>query len=156
MNRQEHLLCCLAEECSEVAQRVSKALRFGLDEVQPGQEFSNSQRIWQELNDLAGVAEMLIKATGNGGLSRYAVDTKKTKVDKFLEYSAQCGTLEPNNESDIAMLRAALSGLIGADTAPELREMEAAMRTLPAPEADKSASINAIHALLATMPPNKS
>lgn len=28
MNRSEHLLSCLAEECAEVAQRVSKALRF--------------------------------------------------------------------------------------------------------------------------------
>ena len=57
-------------------------------------------------------------------------------------------------ECDIAMLRAALVGLIGADTEQELREMEATMRLLPAPEADKAVSINAIHALLATMPPN--
>jgi hypothetical protein len=32
--------------------------------------------------------------------------------------------------------------------------MEATMRLLPAPDADKAVSINAIHALLATMPPN--
>ncbi|WP_429076395.1 hypothetical protein [Aeromonas hydrophila] len=51
-----------------------------------------------------------------------------------------------------AMLRAALVGLIGADTEKELREMELAMRSLPMPEADRVASINAIHALLATMP----
>ena len=57
-------------------------------------------------------------------------------------------------EGDIATLRAALVGLIGADTEQELREMEATMRLLPAPEADKAVSINAIHALLATMPPN--
>lgn len=55
-------------------------------------------------------------------------------------------------EGNIATLRAALAGLIGVDTEQELREMEAAMRLLPAPEADKAASINAIHALLATMP----
>jgi len=30
---QEHLLIILAEECSEVAQRASKALRFGLREI---------------------------------------------------------------------------------------------------------------------------
>ncbi|WP_157662645.1 hypothetical protein [Sulfuriferula sp. AH1] len=57
-------------------------------------------------------------------------------------------------ESDIAMLRGALVGLIGADSEQELRQMEATMRVLPAPEADKAVSINAIHALLATMPPN--
>jgi hypothetical protein len=32
---------------------ITKALRFGLDEVQPGQEFTNSQRIGQELIDVA-------------------------------------------------------------------------------------------------------
>lgn len=57
-------------------------------------------------------------------------------------------------ESDIAMLRAALVGLVGVDGKDELRQMEATMRLLPAPEADKAVGINAIHALLATMMPN--
>lgn len=57
-------------------------------------------------------------------------------------------------ERDFAMLRAALVGLIGADSEQELRTMEATMRVLPAPEADKAVFINAIHALLATMTPN--
>ncbi|TNI38975.1 hypothetical protein [Aeromonas veronii] len=53
---------------------------------------------------------------------------------------------------DIAMLRSALAGLIGADTEAELRQMEAIMRTIDITDADRAASINAIHALLATMP----
>lgn len=57
-------------------------------------------------------------------------------------------------EADIAMLRAALAGLVGADSEQDLRQMEAAMRMLPAPDADNVVSINAIHALLATMTPN--
>jgi hypothetical protein len=57
-------------------------------------------------------------------------------------------------EADIAILRAALVGLIGSDSEQELRQMEATMRVLPAPDADKAASINAIHALLATLTPN--
>ena len=57
-------------------------------------------------------------------------------------------------EADIAMLRAALVGLVGADSEQELRQMEATMRLLPAPDADKAVSINAIHALLATMAHN--
>jgi len=62
--------------------------------------------------------------------------------------------LRVDAESDVAMLRAALVGLIGADSEQELRQMEATMRLLPAPEADKAVSINAIHALLATKTPN--
>ena len=57
-------------------------------------------------------------------------------------------------EADIALLRSALAGLIGADSEDELRQMEVAMRLLPAPEEDKAVSINAIHALLTTMTPN--
>lgn len=54
-------------------------------------------------------------------------------------------------EADIALLRSALVGLIGAETEAELKQMEATMRLIPAPEADKAVSINAIHALLETM-----
>jgi len=55
-------------------------------------------------------------------------------------------------EADILELRKALVGLVGADTKEELEKMEIAMRLLPAPDEDKAASINAIHALLKTMP----
>ncbi|BCB28403.1 hypothetical protein SKTS_32890 [Sulfurimicrobium lacus] len=98
MNREQYLLVCLAEECAEVAQRVSKALRFGLDEIQPGQKLTNSQRITQELNDLAAVAEMLIADKSIDGLQRGAVDAKKAKVKAFMAYSVQCGTLTPESK----------------------------------------------------------
>ena len=55
-------------------------------------------------------------------------------------------------EADVALLRKALSGLIGVETKSDLEQMEAAMRFVPAPDADKAVSINAIRALLATMP----
>lgn len=97
MNRTEHLLSCLAEECAEVAQRVSKALRFGLAEVQPGQPLTNAQRIGQEFHDLLAVVEMLEEA---GALDRptgstTAIERKKAKVLAFMEYAEQCGTLTP-------------------------------------------------------------
>lgn len=57
-------------------------------------------------------------------------------------------------ESDTAMLRTALVGLIGADSEQELRQMGATMLLLPAPDSTKAVIINAIHALLATMTPN--
>jgi hypothetical protein len=45
-------------------------------------------------------------------------------------------------------LRQALEGLIGASDKGELMAMEATMRALPAPAADKAAALNGIHALL--------
>ena len=55
-------------------------------------------------------------------------------------------------EADIALLRAALVGLVGADGKDELAQMEVGMRIMPAPEADKIAGLNAVHALRATLP----
>ncbi|MBK8677136.1 MAG: hypothetical protein IPN27_12460 [Cellvibrionales bacterium] len=54
----------------------------------------------------------------------------------------QVGTL--NTERTAAVC--AKVGLIGTDSEQELRQMEATIRLLPAPEEDKAVSINAIHA----------
>jgi len=55
-------------------------------------------------------------------------------------------------EADIVLLRGALESLVGVSSRDELEKMEAALRLVPAPMEDKAASINAIHALLATLP----
>lgn len=55
-----------------------------------------------------------------------------------------------NCTDDKALLRNALVGLVGAESRAELEQMEVAARLMPAPDADRAASINAIHALLAT------
>jgi hypothetical protein len=105
MNRTEHLLTIAAEECAEVAQRISKALQFGLDEIQPGQPLTNRERIRYEYSDLAAVLEMVDPATtASGGTihppSGKAMDEKRVKVEQFLAYSNQCGTLsEPSPET---------------------------------------------------------
>jgi len=54
-------------------------------------------------------------------------------------------------EADIALLRDALVGMIGVDTERELQELAATMRVMQVPDADKAVSLNAIHALLATL-----
>jgi hypothetical protein len=90
MNRTEHLLFTLAEECAEVAHCASKAARFGLDEIKPGQSLTNRERILQELNDLWAVAEML----GLCQVDRVAIDRKKAKVLEFMGYAEKCGTLD--------------------------------------------------------------
>lgn len=95
MNRREHLLSCLAEECCEVGQRVSKALRFGLDEVQTGQELNNAERIRAEYIDLLAVMRMLvddgyIEPVTDADLP--AMEDKRAKVEKYIEYARQQGT----------------------------------------------------------------
>lgn len=99
MTRTEHLLAILAEECAEVAQRVSKALRFGLDEAQPGDLKTNAQRIMTEYHDLQAAIAMLhdegalpVEPTG---VILARIEAKREKVEKYLRYSADCGTLQP-------------------------------------------------------------
>lgn len=95
MTENEHLLLCLAEECDEVGQRVMKALRFGLDEVQPGQSFTNAERITLELHDLISVASIL---NDNGVIPsphpvRTTVEAKAAKIAKFMEIGRREGVL---------------------------------------------------------------
>ena len=86
----------------------------------------------------------------------YPQDTPAAGSEVLTEHIKVCGRHPMRKaEADIALLRSALAGLIGADTEQELREMETMMRLLPAPEADKIVSINAIQALLATLPCNE-
>lgn len=97
MNRQEHLLSCLAEECAEVGQCVSKALRFGLADAQPGQPLTNAERIVAEYTDLVAVMEMLVDEgildLGSETLRNLAIGAKTAKIEKYLDYAASVGAL---------------------------------------------------------------
>lgn len=59
---ERELLTILIEECSEVQQRATKALRFGLQEVQPGQMFTNTFRLGSEVGDLLEVIDRCLEA----------------------------------------------------------------------------------------------
>lgn len=52
---ESELLTILMEECAEVQIRVSKMIRFGIDETQPEQPFDNKVRLSHELGDLTAV-----------------------------------------------------------------------------------------------------
>lgn len=95
MNRKEYLLECLSEECNEVGQRVSKALRFGLSEIQDGQPFDNAERIVHELKDLLAVATILQSEglLSSVRVSPEEVGAKLTRIEKFMAISRREGTL---------------------------------------------------------------
>lgn len=94
MNRTEALLASLAEECGETTQRATKALRFGLNEIQMGQELTNAERIIYEFNDIVAVMEIL---HAEGHLSRVIdqqyIALKKQKIEKHFQYSKEIGTV---------------------------------------------------------------
>jgi hypothetical protein len=49
-------------------------------------------------------------------------------------------------------LRSALVGLVGVDGKDDLEQMEVVMRMTPAPAEDKAVTIDAIHALIVSLP----
>lgn len=95
MNRPEHLLACLAEECDEVGQRAMKALRFGLSEVQAGQNLSNAGRIAEELRDLMSVVQILETENILGFCWPTAdeVEAKRAKIERYMEIARREGAL---------------------------------------------------------------
>jgi len=100
MNLVEHLLTIAGEEGAEVTQRASKALRFSVDEIQPGQPDTNAERLIREFWDLCTVMRMLRKERPGAfallddeGEARKHFNEKWAKVEKFLDYSRKQGTL---------------------------------------------------------------
>lgn len=55
------VLDILIEEAAEVIQRVTKMKRFGIEEVQPGQDLTNAERLSQELGDLMGTMQLAVE-----------------------------------------------------------------------------------------------
>lgn len=97
MTRNEHVLWIVAEESAEIGQRASKAARFGMDEIQPEQNLNNRGRLWYEFADLCGALELLNEGCVIEEVVRSLrpqIDAKKIKVEHFLKYSAECGTLD--------------------------------------------------------------
>lgn len=87
MNRTEHLITVLMEECAEVAQRCSKALRFGLHQKQAGHELTNAGRIDRELQDLHAAVAMLRQEIGGqwfGVPDDAAMEEKRLKVESYM------------------------------------------------------------------------
>lgn len=84
--REREILTILVEECAEVQQRATKALRFGIEEVQPGQPCTNAQRLAAEVGDLmemvAILVEMDILDPAEIDIGR---DAKRRQLARFLQ-----------------------------------------------------------------------
>ena len=76
----------LIEECAEVTQRATKLLRFGIDEVQPGQPLSNRQRLSREIGDLQVMIESAIAAgIADAKEMEIGKEAKRQQLARFLQ-----------------------------------------------------------------------
>ena len=102
MNKQEHLLVLLMEECAEVQHACSKALRFGLHDKWPEKAASNIECVAQELIDVKAIAKLLseecvlpVELTSDDALK---VQNKIVRVKAMMNYSVNKGKLEVSND----------------------------------------------------------
>lgn len=88
LTRLQSLLTTCGEEAVEVAQRCSKALRFGLHQTQLGQPHDNATRIIREFTELVAVMEMadllVVSDLGCVRVNPVLVAAKKEKVEAYL------------------------------------------------------------------------
>lgn len=99
MTRNENLLVTLMEECAELQQAVSKALRFGMDNYHPANpEKTNEHNIMVEYYQLVSVMEMLVNS---GVLHDFSPTdkslvktTKKINVERYQEVSEAAGRMK--------------------------------------------------------------
>ncbi len=88
MNKIEHLLTCLGEECGEATQVAAKANRFGLDHVWPEKNETNRRILEREIADILGVASELGLEIRLGD-----IEAKRAKLRKMMALSVELGTL---------------------------------------------------------------
>lgn len=100
-------------------------------------------------DDLSHIVQAVSSRDGDATARQHA---RAEAVQAALTMVTSIGSPIENAIAQRNTLRAALVGLIGVDGKDDLKALEATMRLMPAPAADKAASIDAIHALLETLP----
>lgn len=93
------LLDLLMEECAEVIQRASKQLRFGRDEVQPGQQAANHERLRDEILDVLCAVRAIERAGQIEKIMQHQVTRHEKdrwpKVAAMLALSKAQGRMQP-------------------------------------------------------------
>jgi len=94
MDKVEHLLVCISEECSEVIKAISKALRFGLNYNHPSKNITNLTNIEMELDDLSGVLVALREEAGIElkSLPQRIIEKKK-RVKEYMNHAREIGKI---------------------------------------------------------------
>lgn len=85
-DREREILVILIEEAAEVQQRATKMLRFGVDEIQPGQPWDNANRLSFEVGDFLEMLAMAERARLIRPDSiRIGQERKRQQLAKFMQ-----------------------------------------------------------------------
>lgn len=105
----------LAEEATEIAHRVAKLMQFGPGEREPGQIYTNAERVRLEMMDLMTCYSELVHRGDLTEITDVQFEEHETvklaKMEKFLKLSIDLGEVEPDTK--VNAIRAVI------DTLPE-------------------------------------
>lgn len=96
MNLEQLLLIKLMEECAEVQQACSKALRFSLNEKCSETTMTNAKYITEEVKDVLAVLKCL-EAEGILPMPELSLEERihrRTRIYKYMDYTRELGILE--------------------------------------------------------------
>lgn len=99
MNRKDHLLLLLMEECAEVQQACSKILRFGMEDSKTPIEPNNEEKLLNEIYDLLTVLDVIHEEVTSLVLDQelYEIShVKRKKIEKWIKYSKEKGKIHDN------------------------------------------------------------
>ena len=99
MQKNEYLALVAMEECAEIQQALSKAIRFGFDDHYPSRpDETNEEQLLTEFYQLTAMIEELHKQVIISGFTQEKIKQVKQdkieKVYKYMDYSAEKGLLE--------------------------------------------------------------
>jgi len=96
MTETEHILTCLSEECGEVIQAASKALRFGLNNKNPKTGVINKDHLIAEITDVVAVINILVERgilDDDKIMNENALEAKAKKLNNYLIYAKDVGAI---------------------------------------------------------------
>jgi hypothetical protein len=94
MNKEEYLLVCLSEECSEVSQAIDKVLKFGSKNTGPGLTKNNIELVCEEVNDFLGALALVQEVFPNVVIDPIKINKKANKIKKYYKYSKEIGIVK--------------------------------------------------------------
>ncbi|EOI03041.1 hypothetical protein UAY_00788 [Enterococcus moraviensis ATCC BAA-383] len=99
MRKNEYLALVAMEECAEIQQALSKALRFGFDDHHPSRaDETNEEQLLTEFYQLTAMIEEMQNRGIIAGFAQDKIEQVKQnkieKVYKYMEYSKANGLIE--------------------------------------------------------------
>lgn len=99
MRKNDYLALVAMEECAEIQQALSKAIRFGFDDHHPSRaDETNEDQMLTEFYQLTAMIEELQKQGVIAGFTQEKIEkvkqSKIEKVYKYMDYSKEKGVLE--------------------------------------------------------------